>query len=122
MKDVLDEGLKAIGRWNADVEKSGLALDVLAYHTTDLGTASQHTRVELDQWYAHRAGSLDGLIGQCKERYLLIEAEPHPDSPTPSTRLAHDLLAPLVQQRFRLSVAPGQRGRRCWRTAPRSGT
>ena len=26
--------------------------------------------------------------------------------------VAHDLLAPLVQQRFRLSLAPGQRARR----------
>ena len=43
---------------------------------------------------------------------MLIEAEPQPDSPTRSTRLAHDLLAPLVQQRFRLSIAPGQRARR----------
>ena len=36
----------------------------------------------------------------------------NPGSTTRSTRLAHDLLAPLVQQRFRLSVAPGQRARR----------
>ena len=43
---------------------------------------------------------------------MLVEAEPHPESPTRSTRLAHDLLAPLVQQRFRLSVAAGQRARR----------
>ena len=41
LKDVLDEGLKAIGRWNPAVEQSGLALDVLVYHTTDLGTAAQ---------------------------------------------------------------------------------
>ena len=52
---MLDEGLKAIGRWNPDVEESGLALDVLAYHTTDLGTASQHSRAELDGRYAHQA-------------------------------------------------------------------
>ena len=47
LKDVLDEGLKAIGRWNPAVEQSGLALDVLVYHTTDLGTAAQRTRAEL---------------------------------------------------------------------------
>jgi len=109
LKDVLDAGLKAIGRWNPVVGKSGLALDVLAYHTTELGTAAQRTRAELEQRYAHHADALDGLLGRFKDNYLLVEAEPHPDSPTRSTRLAHDLLAPLVQQRFRLSVAPGQR-------------
>ena len=44
LKDVLDEGLKAIGRWKPDVESSGLVLDLLAYHTTDLGTAAQRSR------------------------------------------------------------------------------
>jgi len=112
LKDVLDEGLKAIGRWYVVVEESGLALDVLVYHTTDLGTASQHTRAELDQRYAHQADALDGLLGRCKDQYLLIEAESRPGEVAGSTRLAHDLLAPLVQQRFRLSVAPGQRARR----------
>ena len=78
LKDVLDEGLKAIGRWNPAVEESGLALDVLAYHTTDLGTASQHARAELNKRYAHQANALDGLLGCCKDHYLIIEAEPHP--------------------------------------------
>ena len=112
LKDVLDVGLKAIGRWNPVAEESGLALDVLLYHTTELGTSSQRTRAALDRRYAHRVDVLDGLLGRCKDNYMLIEAEPHPESPTRSTRLAHDLLAPLVQQRFRLSVAPGQRARR----------
>jgi hypothetical protein len=40
LKDVLDEGLKAIGKWNPAVEESGLALDALAFHTTDLGTTA----------------------------------------------------------------------------------
>ena len=67
---------------------------------------------ELEQRYAHQADALDGLIGQSKDSYLLVEVEPYPQSAARSTRLAHDLLAPLVQQRFRLSVAPGQRARR----------
>ena len=112
LKDVLDEGLKAVGRWNPAVEESGLALDVLVYHTTDLGTAAQCTRAELIARYAHQVGALDGLLGQCKDHYLIVESEASPGSTTRSTRLAHDLLAPLVQQRFRLSVAPGQRARR----------
>ena len=58
------------------------------------------------------ARQLDGLLGCCKDRYLIVEADPHPDAAPGSTRLAHDLLAPLVQRRFRLSGAPGQRARR----------
>src|SRR5271157_926285 len=112
LKDVLDEGLRSIGRWKPAVEDSGLALDVLVYHTTDLGTAAQCTRAELTARYAHQVGALDGLLGQCKDHYLIVESEASPGSTTRSTRLAHDLLAPLVQQRFRLSVAPGQRARR----------
>ena len=112
LSDVLNGGLTAVRRWNAGVEESGLALDVLTYHTTDLGTASQCTSADLQVRYAHDPGTLDRLLGQFRDNYLLIEADPRPDDPAPSTRLAHDLLAPLVQQRFRLSVAPGQRARR----------
>jgi WD40 repeat protein len=112
LKDLLDEGLKAAGRWNAAVEQSGLAIDVLVYHTTDLGTAAQRTRTELSERYAHQRAMLDGLLNQFEDDALLIEADLHPDTQPRSTRLAHDLLAPLVQHRFRLSLAPGQRARR----------
>jgi len=112
LRDVLNGGLTAVRGWNAGVEESGLALDVLTYHTTDLGTASQRTNADLKGRYPAPAGTLDGLLGQFKDNYLLIEADPHPEDPARSTRLAHDLLAPLVQQKFRLSVAPGQRARR----------
>jgi formylglycine-generating enzyme required for sulfatase activity len=112
LKDVLEEGFKAIGRWNPAIEQSGLALDLLAYHATELGTAAQRTRAELEVRYAHKAAALDGLVGCFKDRYLLLEAEPQPSATIRTTRLAHDLLAPLVQQKFRLSVAPGQRARR----------
>ncbi len=112
LKDVLEEGLQEVGRWNAEVLSSGLALDVLAFHATDLGTAAQVNQAELRTRYAHRLDMLDGLIARCKDLYLLIEADPLPDTPGRPTRMAHDLIAPLVLQRFRLSVAPGQRARR----------
>ena len=92
-------------------------LDVLAYHATDLGTSAQVNPAVLRKMYGHRLDVLDGLIARCKDHYLIIEAEPLPGQPARPTRLAHDLLAPLVQQRFRLSVAPGQRPAGCWRTA-----
>ncbi len=112
LKDLLDEGFQGIRAWNPSVEESGLALDVLAYHTTDLGTASARTRAELLERYAHQAEALEGLLRQGKDHYLLIEAESPADAPTRSTRLAHDLLAPILLQRFRLSARSGQRARR----------
>jgi len=112
LKDVLDEALKAIAAWDPTVGESGLPLDFLAWHTTELGTAAQRTRAELEARYAHQRAALDGLIGCCKDCYLILEAEPVPGGNDRSTRLAHDLLAPLVQQRFRTSLAPGQRARR----------
>ena len=80
LEDVLDNGLKALDRWNAEAAGSGLPLDLLAFHTTDLGTAGQHTRAELEQRYRHRAGLLDGLLGQLKDHYLLVEVEAGADA------------------------------------------
>jgi hypothetical protein len=111
LQDVLNNGLKALERWNVDVVESGLALDVLAYHATDQATAETRSLVDLMARYAHRADVLDGLLGRCKEQYLLIEADAgtDPASRVPATRLAHDTLAPLVLASFRRSQAPGQR-------------
>src|SRR5262249_19031229 len=55
------------------------------------------------------------LVGHCKDRYLLAEggegrAAWATDRPT--TRLAHDTLAPLVRRRFEPSDLPGQRAPR----------
>ena len=115
LRDVLEEGLKAVRQWHEDVESSGLALDVLVYHVTEFDTAAQRTRAELAARYPHRAEVLPGLLDKLKDGYLLIEADvrSEPSAPAvPATRLAHDTLAPLVHARFRTSIAPGQRARR----------
>ena len=114
LQDVLDNGLKALKHWNSDAVESGLALDVLAYHTTDQATAETRSLADLKARYGHRADVLDGLLARCKEQYLLIEADAgkDPASPVPATRLAHDTLAPLVLAAFGHSQAPGQRARR----------
>ena len=115
LRDVLEEGLKAVRQWHEDVESSGLALDVLVYHVTEFDTAAQRTRAELAARYPHRAEFLPGLLDKLKDGYLLIEADvrSEPSAPAvPATRLAHDTLAPLVHARYRTSIAPGQRARR----------
>ena len=115
LRDVLEEGLKAVRQWHEDVESSGLALDVLVYHVTEFDTAAQRTRTELAARYPHRAEVLPGLLDKLKDGYLVIEADVRSEPsapPVPATRLAHDTLAPLVNARFRTSIAPGQLARR----------
>jgi len=111
LQDVLNNGLKALKQWNPEVVESGLALDMLAFHTTDQATAETRSITDLKDRYTHRSDVLDGMLGRCKEQYLLIEADAGTDPafPVPATRLAHDTLAPLVQAAFRRSQAPGQR-------------
>ena len=54
---------------------SGLALDVLEFHTTEFDTAAQRTRAELAARYPHRREKLAGLLRTLKEGYLLIDTE-----------------------------------------------
>jgi WD40 repeat protein len=110
--DMLHEGLKAV---SAEVRESGLALDVLEFHTTEFDTAAQRTRAELEERYPHREEALDGLLRILEEEYLLISTQGRAESSAPSataTRLAHDTLAPVVRKQFVESTAPGQRARR----------
>ncbi|MFZ1475686.1 MAG: SUMF1/EgtB/PvdO family nonheme iron enzyme, partial [Anaerolineae bacterium] len=91
---------------------SGLALDLLAHHTTPLGTAEQRTLAELEQTYGHRQDVLPALVQECRDLYLLVDpSRNQPDQP-PASRLTHDTLAPHVRKRFDESVAPGQQARR----------
>ena len=89
---------------------SGLALDLLQYHTKPLGTADQHTPAELRDQYKVRPDVLDSLVRKCANNYLLIDV-PEP-APPGTTRLPHDTLAPVVRDEFVQSMRPGQRARR----------
>jgi len=113
LDDFLEKELAGLRKWNPEVVDSGLALDVLAFHTTALGTAERRTRAELDATYSHRADVMEGLLQQSKDRYLLVDGAQEQDgTETEVTRLAHDTLAPLVRQRFKDSDKPGQRAER----------
>ena len=110
--DFLDQQLGALRKTQEESVVSGLALDILAFHTSDLGTAEEHSMAELEQEYQHQVEVLPGLIQQAQALSLLVDPRPNqPDRP-PANRLAHDTLAPLVRQRFSTSEAPGQRARR----------
>ena len=112
LEDFLDQQLGALREWRAPVVDSGLALDVLAYHTTRLGTAEEHAVEELNAEYAHQQDVLPYLVQECRDRYLLVDPVQYQPGKPPSSRLCHDTLAPLVRARFDESDLPGQRARR----------
>jgi WD40 repeat protein len=107
--DFLDQQLEQLTGTHPTESSSGLALDVLAYHTTALGTAEQRGASDLNLEYGNRDG-LEGLLQALKDLYLLAEASGDgamPEGGWP-TRLSHDTLAPLVRKLFGESVLPGQ--------------
>ncbi len=109
LNDFLDQQLKQLKKKHPAPVDSGLALDVLYAHTTDLGTADTRTQAELMQLYAHCQDDVRAVLQTCQTTYLLVATE-NPANPEATTyRLAHDTLAPLVRQRYRASHLPGQR-------------
>ncbi|MCP4695894.1 MAG: CHAT domain-containing protein [Gammaproteobacteria bacterium] len=112
LSDFLDQQLDKLAQSHPAEEASGLVLDILAFHTTPLGTAAHHSLAELEQTYARQKGVLAGLLLHCKDLYLLSEAVSKQRRQEAVSRLAHDTLAPLVRKRFEESDKPGQRARR----------
>ncbi len=107
--DFLDEQLEELaGRCPRAVD-SGLAIDLLAYHTTALGTSETRRLAEVQQRYGD--WEILELIRCCCESFLLTTTGELDQDPS-ATRLAHDTLAPLVRQRFEESRRPGQQALR----------
>lgn len=92
---------------------SGLALDILFHHTTELGTAAEHDDRELLARYGHVREKAARTIQKLEDLYLLADAK---SEGTHRARLAHDTLAPVVRDAFARSNAPGQHARRLLET------
>lgn len=149
LDDFIDERLARLTEWNARVVRSGLVLDILAFHTTSTGWAEQRTDAELREAYistveeeglwkrlrlivrglrflepiaSHRRWKdrrekreiVPQLIQRLVDLQLLVAGGDSANAAPAvrSTRLAHDVLAPLIRRRFELSAAVGQRARR----------
>ncbi len=110
LSDFFAEQMAHIQAWEAEISQkvgsSGLALDVLNYHTTLLGTAESRTLDELRRLYQHQSDVLNDLVHKFQELYLLTDVDGE------RTGLAHDTLAPIVQQQMKASDKPGQRALR----------
>jgi len=103
--DFFHQQMGKLRAWNPEIEQTGLALDLLNFHTTSLGTADTHDTAEIASRYGSRSEVLD-LILVCKDLYLLT------DRSSDITGLAHDTLAPLIQNEYRNSDRTGQRAAR----------
>ncbi len=106
MDDFFEQQMEKLAVWNPSLVESGLALDILNFHTTKMGTAGARDLEDIRERYQHRADVLDGLVSKLKELYLLTDAG------TGRSGLAHDTIAPLVKDYVRNSDLPGQRAYR----------
>jgi hypothetical protein len=105
LDDFFNQQIQKLAQKNPEVDRSGLALDILYFHTTSLGTSDVCTIVELNERYKHR-DDLDQILHTLKELYLLAQYRPG------VTGLAHDTLGPLIQKNFINSLRAGQRATR----------
>ncbi|MCB0598738.1 MAG: AAA family ATPase [Lewinellaceae bacterium] len=114
LSDFFQQQMKQIEQWEKTagraVASSGLALDILNFHTTRLGTAESRDLQQLRILYQHQSDILDELIHRFQDTYLLAGME------GAKTALAHDTLAPIVQKEMRDSDKPGQRALRILET------
>lgn len=110
LDDFFREQMAKIRAWEKEiahrVESSGLALDVLYYHTSKFVTAESHSLEDLRQKYQHQSAILDDLVEKLRELYLLTTNSSNVNS------LAHDTLAPIVHRAIQHSEKPGQRALR----------
>ena len=110
LRDFLQQQLAQLKTTCEPSVESGLALDILAAHTTPLGTADQMQTSELSQLYSH-VPRLQELLYAFQNLHLL-SLDLGATAESGATRLAHDTIAPLVRERFDESDKPGQRARR----------
>ncbi len=112
LRDFLNQQIVKFQQRYPDAVHSGLLLDILALHTTSLGTADQCTVEQMQQHYDHQGTQLPELLQLCQDLHLLTVTTTQKKQNAKTTRLAHDTLAPLVREQFEVSDKPGQRARR----------
>lgn len=112
LRDFLNQQIAAFRETDPDTVDSGLLLDIVASHTTPLGTADQCSIEELQLQYSHLNARLPTILQRCQDLHLLTVASSTQKESVKSMRLAHDTLAPIVREQSDQPDKPGQRARR----------
>lgn len=113
MEEFFYEQLGKVYEWDSDVVDTGLVLDILQYHVTDLGTSGRRHIDDMRSRYRHlpevyedRPDIIYNLVEKLKEVFLLV------DNSRGFTSLPHDTLAPIVMREYNRSDKLGQRSTR----------
>jgi hypothetical protein len=115
MEAYFDAQMQKVQDWRPEVVESGLALDILEYHITDLGTSKRCSIDEIRKRYHHLAEEYPGepdiveqLINLLKSPEIFLLN----DIGRGYTSLPHDTLAPIVRRKYNRSRLLGQRSAR----------
>jgi WD40 repeat protein len=116
LKEFLETQLTEVAVVAPEIERSGLALDVLYFCTTGSGTSEARSSAELEREYRHLpVKRIKSAVSLLKDHKLLSDVGAGEDSEN-GARLMHDALGPFVLERFHQSEAAGQRARRILET------
>ncbi len=106
LEDFLTQQIATIETEFPQEVKSGLVLDILNFHVTDLGTAKEQSVASVKERYGHQEAKIDPILYALKSHRLLLPGTGE------SNRLAHDTLGPILQRRYKETELPGQRASR----------
>lgn len=108
MEDFFKQQMEKLKTWNTEVVESGLALDLLKFHTTELSTGRSRGIDDIRRIYPLSRIVIDDLVKQLKHLYLLADTRRGKHE----TSLSHDTLAKIVRKEYNKSDKPGQRAAR----------
>ena len=121
LQSILEEQIKQVAQTHPEEADSGLLLDVLFEHTTDVGTSQSLTVEQIKNLYSDKLERVTDLIETCRKNYLLTSAfgdvnqgisqHQKSEKDLQKTRLTHDVFAPLIRKMYENSDKSGQRAR-----------
>lgn len=111
MGDFFKQQMEKLQTSHKEEVESGLALDILKFHTTELGTSAVRSIAEIKDTYSHSKGTSQKITDKMRDLFLLTLLT-DPNKSGTMTSLAHDTLAPIVIKEYNDSDKPGQRAAR----------
>jgi len=116
MEKYFREQIEAVRKWKPEVVESGLVLDMLQFHVTELGTSRRRDFEQdilprykhLEEEYGYPEGFVEELANKLKSPEIFLLN----DEGRGYTSLPHDTLAPIVRREYDRSDKLGQRSAR----------